>query len=102
MDLGLRAPNIVSQLKISARKQVLSGNTWVDSFTCACVYTHTHTQIVHTYISRAADLELRLPTSCRRLPPLLPFSHHPMDARLLADDLQRWNKLYVTESATNF
>lgn len=50
MDLGLRAPNVVSQLKISARRQVLSGNTLGRFlYLCMCVHTYTHRSCVHTF-----------------------------------------------------
>lgn len=50
MDLGLRAPNVVSQLKISARRQVLSGNTLGRFlYLCMCLHTYTHRLCIYTF-----------------------------------------------------
>lgn len=102
MELGLRAPSVATQLKISARRQAVSGNT-LDRFLHlhVCTHIHVHISCTHT-LPEWQNWNYVCLTTSRRLPPLLPFSHHPMDARLLAGALQRWNKLYETESATNF
>lgn len=80
MDLGLRAPNVVSQLKISL-EQILSGNTWVDSFTCACVYTHTRTDCAYIHFQSYRPGTMFAYQSQGGSLPSLPFSHHPMDAQ---------------------
>lgn len=50
MDLGLRAPNVVSQLKISARRQVLSGNTLGRFlYLCMRLHTYTHRLCIYTF-----------------------------------------------------